>query len=250
MRTPRVVAVIQARMTSQRLPGKVLLPVLGRPMLELQVERVRRCAAVDAVVIATTTNLADDPVADLAGRLGTGCHRGSESDVLGRVADAAGAAGAEVAVRLTGDCPLIDPDLLGQAIARLLTAEPPLDYVTNDPPRTWPIGLDVEVMRMAALRAAAREATSEYDRQHVTPFLYSRPDRFRIDSIRCPEDLSAHRWTLDERQDYELIRRIFEALYPQKPDFTWRDVIALLEVHPEWSEINRAVRQTARPGID
>ncbi|NQW12291.1 MAG: glycosyltransferase family protein [Alphaproteobacteria bacterium] len=250
MSPPRTVAVIQARMTSRRLPGKVLLEVLGRPLLGHQIDRVGRATRVDAVVIATTANPTDDPIAALAKTLGIGCHRGSETDVLGRVTDAAEQVGATVMVRLTGDCPLIDPDLLDAALGCLIESDPPLDYVTNDPPRTWPIGLDVEVMRMTALRAAAAEATDPYDREHVTPFLYTRPERFRLDSIRCPEDLSHHRWTLDEPADFELIKRILEALLPVKPDFGWRDVLALVEAHPEWRALNRDVQQTARPGID
>lgn len=250
MSHPHTVAVIQARMTSRRLPGKVLLEVLGRPLLAHQIDRVRRAKHIDAVIIATTANPSDDPIAALAEAEGVGCHRGSETDVLGRVTNAAADANAEIVVRLTGDCPLIDPTLLDEAVGRLAESNPPLDYVTNDPPRTWPIGLDVEVIHMAALRIANTDATSAYDREHVTPFLYSRPDRFRLDSIRCPEDLSHHRWTLDEPADFELIKRILETLLPTKPDFGWRDVLALVEAHPEWRALNQNVRQTARPGID
>lgn len=250
MSRPRTVAVIQARMTSRRLPGKVLLEVLGRPLLAHQIDRARRAACIDAVMIATTTNPTDDPLAAVAQSTGVGCYRGSEADVLGRMTETADRAGAEVVVRLTGDCPLIDPALLDEAATRLIESDPPLDYVTNDPPRTWPIGLDVEVMRMAALRTADAEAAGRYDREHVTPFLYTRPERFRFDSIRCPMNLSRHRWTLDEPADFELIKRILEALLPTKPDFGWRDVLAVVEAHPEWRMLNQSVQQTARPGID
>ncbi|GHD52459.1 spore coat protein [Thalassobaculum fulvum] len=241
-----VAAVIQARMTSTRLPGKVLLRAAGREMLAHQIDRVRRARSVEAICIATTTNADDDPVAALAGREGVAVFRGSEHDVLGRFVGAAGLVGADIAVRLTGDCPLTDPELVDAVVGVFRSAEPPVDYASNSFPRTWPIGLDVEVASMAALRTAAAEADDPYDREHVMPFLYRQPQRFRTAGYPAPEDLTGHRWTLDEASDYELIKRILEALLPVNPEFGWRDVIALLEAHPQWRIVNAGVAQKQR----
>lgn len=241
-----VAAVIQARMTSTRLPGKVLMPAAGRPMLAHQIDRVRRAANVDTVCIATTVNVEDDPVAALAEREGVAVFRGSEHDVLDRFVRAAESVGAAVAVRLTGDCPLTDPALVDAVVATFRGSNPPVDYATNSFPRTWPIGLDVEVASMAALRLANEEATDTYDREHVMPFLYRQPERFRIAGFPAPEDLSGYRWTLDERSDYDLLVHILEALLPDNPSFGWRDVIALLDAHPEWRTLNAGVGQKQR----
>lgn len=237
-----VAAIIQARMTSTRLPGKVLMPAAGRPMLAHQVDRVRRASSIDTVCIATTLNADDDPVATLAEEIGVTVFRGSEHDVLDRFVRAAESVGAEIAVRLTGDCPLTDPAL----VDAFRESDPPADYATNSFPRTWPIGLDVEVASMAALRMANDEATDTYDREHVMPFLYRQPERFRIARHPAPEDLSGYRWTLDERSDYDLLVRILEALLPSEPAFGWRDVIALLDAHPEWRTLNAGVGQKQR----
>lgn len=241
-----VAAVIQARMTSTRLPGKVLLPAAGREMLAHQIDRVRRAATVEAICIATTVNATDDPVAALAEREGVAVFRGSEPDVLDRFVRAAGHVGATVAVRLTGDCPLTDPALIDAVVELFRTSVPPVDYATNSFPRTWPIGLDVEVASMEALRTATAEADDPYDREHVMPFLYRQPERFRIASHVAPADLSGYRLTLDERSDYELIVRVLEALLPVDPAFGWREVVALLDAHPEWRALNAGVGQKQR----
>ncbi|MEQ9335480.1 glycosyltransferase family protein [Thalassobaculum sp.] len=241
-----VAAVVQARMTSTRLPGKVLLRAAGREMLAHQIDRVRRAGTVDAICIATTVNAEDDPVAALAQREGVAVFRGSEHDVLDRFARAAGHVGAEVAVRLTGDCPLTDPALIDAVVGVFRSATPPVDYASNSFPRTWPVGLDVEVASMAALRVAAAEADDPYDREHVMPFLYRQPQRFRTAGYPAPSDLSGYRWTLDEASDYTLIRTILEALLPANPAFGWHDVIALLEAHPEWRSLNAGVAQKQR----
>ncbi|HYG87180.1 MAG TPA: glycosyltransferase family protein [Azospirillum sp.] len=241
----RTIAVIQARMTSTRLPGKVLMIAAGRPMLAHQVERVRRSTELDGIVIATTTNATDDPVAEFARSAGVGVFRGSEEDVLGRVHGAAAGEGAELVVRLTGDCPLIDPEIIDRVVDRL-RADPPIDYATSGMPRTWPLGLDAEAMTFTALSAAQREAVDPYDREHVTPFIYRQPERFRLASVRSMEDLGRHRWTLDEPADLDLIRRILDALYSRKPAFGYRDVLDLLAEHPDWSQINAATTQKTR----
>jgi spore coat polysaccharide biosynthesis protein SpsF len=222
------------------------MPAAGRPMLAHQIDRVRRAANVDTVCIAPTVNVEDDPVAALAEREGVAVFRGSEHDVLDRFVRAAESVGAAAAVRLTGDCPLTDPALVDAVVATFRGGNPPVDYATNSFPRTWPIGLDVEVASMAALRLANAEATDPYDREHVMPFLYRQPERFRIAGFPAPEDLSGYRWTLDERSDYDLLVHILEALLPDNPSFGWRDVIALLDAHPEWRTLNAGVGQKQR----
>lgn len=245
-----VVAVIQARMTSTRLPGKVLMEVRGKPMLGYQIERVARAKRLDRVVIATTTNATDDPIAAFARQAGIGLHRGSEQDVLGRVAEAAQTSlptgVPKTIVRLTADCPLIDPGLIDAVVACLTDSVPPVDYASNAIPRSWPIGLDVEAMTFEALMQADLEATDPYDREHVTPFLYRQPDRFRLGHVPSPEPLAQHRWTLDERSDFELLSAILTALYPSKPDFGYRDVLDLLADRPDLARLNAGVAQKTR----
>lgn len=236
-----ILGIIQARMSSARLPGKVLLPLLGEPMLARQVERLRRARSIDRLVIATTVDPADDAVAELADRLGLESYRGSIEDVLDRFWQAASPAGPSHVVRLTADCPLADWNLVDQAIERALAGE--LDYVSTALRPTWPDGLDVEVMTFAALETAAREARSPVEREHVTPFLIDRPDRFRQASVESPVDLSAMRWTVDEPRDFEFVRRIYEALYPANPAFTTQDVLALLRDRPDLLEINRGIER-------
>lgn len=242
----RTVAVVQARMTSTRLPGKVLLKAMGRSMLDYQLERVARVPSIDAIVIATTTNASDDPIEAFARDHDFGVHRGSEHDVLGRFEGALARSDAEAVVRLTADCPLTDPDVIEQVIQRYKSADPGCDYVTNAIPRSYPAGLDVEVIRREALETAAREARDDYDREHVTPFVYRHPERFKLLSVVLEPNLSWERWTLDEAGDFELIRRVLEALYPVNPDFRMRHVIELLDENPEWRAFNGSVREKPR----
>jgi spore coat polysaccharide biosynthesis protein SpsF len=233
--------VVQARMTSTRLPGKVLLPLAGEPMLTRLVERLRRVQRADGTVIATTTNATDDPIAALCNTLGVPCHRGSEHDLLSRYADAARLYGADVVVRITSDCPLIAPALIDQVIA--IYAEGDSDYVSNMLPPTWPYGMAVEVFSAAALQQAHAEAAQAAEREHVTPFIYWHPERYRLRNVASPVDLSHHRWTVDTPEDYELVLRLFEGLYPTQPDFTQDDILTLLDAHPDWLAINQHVQQ-------
>ena len=236
-----IVIIVQARMSSTRLPGKVLLPLGGEPMLARLIERLRRAQRGDAIVIATTTNSGDDAIADLCGRLGVICHRGSEHDVLARYADAARAVHATVVVRITSDCPLIDPALIDEAIARFEQGD--VDYVSNMLPPTWPYGMAVEVFSAQALAEAHAEATQPAEREHVTPFLYVHPERFRLHNLASPTDLSGQRWTVDTLEDYELVKRLFDAVHPSHPDFTLADLLATMQAHPDWLAINQHVRQ-------
>lgn len=237
----KTLIIVQARMTSTRLPGKVLLPLAGEPMLTRLIERLRRVRRADGIVVATTTNATDDPIAALCAQLGVPCHRGSEHDVLSRYADAARVHGADVVVRITSDCPLIDPALIDQTIAAF--DEGGSDYVSNMLPPTWPYGMAVEVFSAAALAQAHAEATQAAEREHVTPFLYWHPERYRLRNVASPVDLSHHRWTVDTPEDYALVSRLFEHLMPTRPTFTQADVLALLEQHPDWIAINQHIRQ-------
>ena len=233
--------IVQARMTSTRLPGKVLLPLAGEPMLTRLIERLRRVEQSDGIVIATTANASDDPIAALCAQLGVPCHRGSEHDVLSRYADAARLHGADVVVRITSDCPLIHPALVDQVIAAY--EEGDSDYVSNMLPPTWPYGMAVEVFSAAALQQAHAEATQAAEREHVTPFLYWHPERYRLRNVASPVDLSHHRWTVDTPEDYELVRRLFETLHPINPEFTQDHILTLLDAHPDWMTLNQHVQQ-------
>ena len=237
----KTVIIVQARMTSTRLPGKVLLPLAGEPMLVRLLERLRRVQRAHGLVIATTTNATDDAIAALSAQRGVPCHRGSEHDVLSRYAEAARLHGADAVVRITSDCPLIDPVLIDQLIATFEAGDN--DYVSNMLPPTWPYGMAVEVFSAAALAQAHAEATQAAEREHVTPFIYWHPERYRLRNVASPVDLSHHRWTVDTPEDYELVRRLFDHLMPTHPQFTLADVLALLEAHPGWIAINQHIRQ-------
>ena len=235
--------IVQARMTSTRLPGKVLLPIAGRPMLSYQIERLRRVRRADRIVVATTTNASDDPIAAFCAAEKIDCTRGSEHDVLSRYFEAATRFAAETVVRITSDCPLIDPSLIDLAIATYTEANGRYDYVSNMIEPTWPYGMAVEVFSARALAEAQAEAVDAAEREHVTPFIYWRPGRYQLKSLTMQPDLSAQRWTVDTPEDFELIRRILETLYPREPAFGMADVLSLLDKHPDWAEINRGVIQ-------
>jgi spore coat polysaccharide biosynthesis protein SpsF len=235
--------IVQARMTSTRLPGKVLLPILSRPMLSYQLERLRRVSQADRIVIATTTNATDDPIVDFCATEGVDCTRGSEQDVLSRYFEAANRFAADTVVRVTSDCPLIDPQLIDSTISAYREEAGGCDYVSNMIEPSWPYGMAVEVFSARALAEAHAEATEEAEREHVTPFIYWRPGRYRLKSLSMQPDLSQHRWTVDTPEDFELVRRILESLYPRKPCFGMADVLALLAEHPDWAAINRHIKQ-------
>lgn len=239
----RIVATIQARMRSERLPGKVLLPILGRPMLELMIERLRRVRAVDDVWIATTDDPSCDPIEQLAHRLGAGCFRGSENDVLDRVVRTGEAARADLLVETTGDCPLIDPPTVDLVIERFLDGG--VDYCSNVITRTYPRGMDTQVFPLSVLQDVARLTADPVDREHVSYYIYQHPEQFRLRNVEsglAPE-VAALRLTVDTPDDFHLVRRIFEELYSIRPAFTLTDVLALLGRRPDLVDINRHVRQ-------
>jgi spore coat polysaccharide biosynthesis protein SpsF len=237
-----VVCITQARMGSTRLPGKVMLPAAGRPLLYWHLSRLARAQQIDRLIVATTTEAQDDAIAVYGASLGCAVFRGSEHDVLSRYAGAAEAFGAMTVVRVTSDCPLIDPDLVDEAIIAYGRQRPGVDYLSLDI-ADLPRGLDAEVFSSAALMTAQREAAAAYEREHVTPFLYRRPERFRCAQLTIGAGHGDLRWCVDEPADYELVRRIIEGLAPAKPAFTWRDCLAVLEAHPDWAALNRHVKQ-------
>lgn len=239
----RIVATIQARMRSERLPGKVLLPILGRPNLALMVERLRRVRSIDDVVIATTTHASCDPIEDLAGTLGVLCFRGSEEDVLDRVLRAGTASRADVIVETTGDCPLIDPATVALVIDRFLDGG--VDYCSNILVRTYPRGMDTQVFPLAVLREVAELTDDPVDHEHVSYYIYQHPERFRLRNVESglPPGAADLRLTVDTADDFRLVTAIFEELYPRDPAFGLSDILALFERRPELAEINRHVQQ-------
>lgn len=231
-----ILAILQARVSSYRLPGKVLEPLLGVPMLLRQIERLQRAQKIDRLLVATSTEPSDDSIEKLCDAHGIECSRGKLNDVLDRFYQAARTANSEHIVRLTADCPLTDPALIDDVIDFYLNEN--YDYVSNAIEATFPDGLDVEVFRFSCLELAWREATLPSQREHVTPFIHQQPQRFRINHYKNLVDLSHLRWTVDEHKDFELVTKIYEALYPTNPDFSTQDILRLLDKHPELAHLN------------
>jgi spore coat polysaccharide biosynthesis protein SpsF len=223
-----VTASIEARMTSTRLPGKVLMPCVGRPMLELMVERIRRSRYIDAIVVATTTNPTDDPIVELAQRLGIRFFRGSEFDVVGRVTSAMQEAKADIIVQLTADCPIIDPEIIDQLV-RLYAANE-FDHVSNTILRSYPDGLDVQVASLPILEQCYAWCETDEDREHLFYTIRKHQDKIKTFEVLAPPELRwpQWRWTLDTMADYHRICRIYEYLYPKNPAFTSADIAAFM----------------------
>lgn len=220
-----IVAILQARMTSTRLPGKVMKPILGMPMIGRHIERLNRCESLDRIVVATSRDPSDDGLAAYCESLGVRIFRGPLDDVLSRFAGAAIANGAGHVVRLTADCPLADPGVIDACVWRHV--ETGADYTSNTIERSYPDGLDVEVMTVAALKTMQAEAKDPYEREHVTPFLYRHPERFRIAQLVQSAQRSDRRWTVDTPEDFEFVSRVFYMLYPTNPRFGQADIEAL-----------------------
>ena len=266
-------------MGSSRLPGKVLLDIAGKPMLRRVVERTRMAKTVDQVVVATTTEPSDDPVIDLCAKLGYACYRGSLYDVLDRYYQAARQYQAQNIVRITADCPLIDPAVIDLTInaffgqtqnedIELSPGYPPesdpnpkskiinrkcYDFVANrlPPPwgRTYPIGLDTEVCTFAAVETAWYEASEKHQREHVMPFFYENLGRFRVLLVNHPENHGTLRWTVDTTEDLEALRQIY-ARFPGKDDFSWLEVLELYQREPQLAQINAQVQHKHYQQID
>lgn len=214
-------------MTSKRLPGKVMAPVLGEPMIGRQIERIQRSARIDKLIVATSTDPSDAPLAEHVESLGVDVFRGSLDDVLDRFSAALQRCPqATAVVRLTADCPLTDPELIDKVIEHHLDVD--ADYTSNTMgARTYPHGLDVEVMKPKALEEAAARAQDPYEIEHVTPYLYNRPQQFRLAGVAQHKSQAKLRWTVDVAEDLAFVRDVYAKLYPLKPEFTTEDIIAL-----------------------
>jgi spore coat polysaccharide biosynthesis protein SpsF len=237
----RVVATIEARMTSTRLPGKVMMPALGKPMLAHLTSRLKAVPSIDEIVLATTTNVTDDVLVDFAKNDGIKVFRGSEEDVLARVIAAGESQGAQVLVEITGDCPLIDPELVEQTIRMYFNHN--VDYASNSIIPSFPDGMETQVISMSALKDAARRTNDPLDREHVSLFLWKRPQEYSIVHLVAPPSLH---WpglglTLDEPGDYLLLTKIIEALAPANALFSCLDVVKLLKTNPAWLNLNSSV---------
>ena len=228
-------------MGSTRLPGKVLADIHGHPMLWHVVHRTRAAKTVDEVLVATTTEPSDDVILDFCREHQVPCFRGSEKDVLDRYYQAARQHCAEIVIRITSDCPLIDPDIIDKTVRAFFDQQP--DYASNSLRRTYPRGLDTEVMSFRTLESAWHDARQPYQRSHVTPYIYENPAQFRILSVTGDVDHSAYRWTVDTAEDLDLVRAVYSRMPVE--EFRWSDVIRLMERQPELAEINRAVAQKA-----
>jgi spore coat polysaccharide biosynthesis protein SpsF len=234
--------ILQARMKSSRLPGKVLMPAVGRPILSLNVERLRRARTVSTVVVATSDSPEDDAIDAMCRREDIPVFRGREEDVLDRIYQCAVEYAWPVFAKFTADNPLIDPAVIDRVNDVFLADPGRYDYVSNNHPPTWQDGQEIEVIRTAALEEAWRSASETFQREHVTPYIWDQPARFRLANVARTDDHWYHRyrWTLDYPADYDFIRTVYERLYPARPDFDTAALMAMLDAHPEIHAINAA----------
>ena len=247
----KVVCIIQARMDSSRLPGKVLKDICGYPMLHWVVSRVAEAKLVDELIVATTLDNSDDPIAEWCSEHSIKCSRGDAFDVLDRYYQTARNYRADVVVRLTGDCPLIDPALMDEVITVFFNKG--VDFAANrlPPPykRTYPIGLDIEVASFSALEKAWRQAKLPFEREHVMPYLYSVEDRFSTFVLDADKNYGGRRWTVDTPEDLEFIRAVFNKLNC-RIKFSWREVLKMLEENPELEKINAKIAHKSFRDVD
>lgn len=237
--TVKNLCIVQARYDSTRLPGKVLLPLADKTDIEHVIFRVSQSKKIDKVILATTTKEADDSVALKCQQMGIDCFRGSEDDVLDRYYQAAKKFSCKNIIRITGDCPLIDPEVVDKVIDLYETSG--VDYATNVIPPTFPDGLDTEIFSFAALEGAWRETKMASEREHVTIYLWRHPEIFKQQHLKNKADLSSRRWCLDNPEDYEFMKQVFGKLYPQKPDFRLNDLLEFFEANPEIEKINNMI---------
>ena len=233
----KIVAIVQARMGSTRMPNKVMKPIGGIPMIELLLARLAGSKEVDQIIVATSADKRNMALVEHVRKLGFSCEKGSENDVLDRYVNAAKKHNADVIVRITGDCPLVDSKLVDEAIRRFKIED--IDYLCNNYPPTYPDGLDIEVCSFKALDRASSETTESFDREHVTPYL-RKPGKFKTLTLKYSRDLSAMRWTVDEPADFSVIEKIFQYFYP-RTDFTWLEVLSLQIQHPELFKLNQNI---------
>ncbi len=240
------VGIIQARMSSTRLPGKVLMDLGGETVLARVVSRLQRATLIDKIVVATSDSRIDDAIARECHQLEVSAFRGSESDVLDRYYQAARVFAADTVVRITSDCPVIDPQLVDETVRAFQQQHG--DYASNALSRSYPRGLDTEVFTIGALERAWHNAHQPYEREHVTSYLYEHPELFRLVSLRGQSDYSQYRWTLDTAEDLELLRAIY-ARFSSQDYFAWVEVIQLMEREPDLAELNSGVVQKTLQGV-
>ena len=235
----KVTAIVQARMSSSRLPGKVLKEILGKPMILLELERLRHCQTVDEIILATSSDDSDKELANIVRKNGFSAYQGNLNDVLDRYYQCAKQCNPTHVVRITGDCPIIDPQIVDTVISKHLQENN--DYTSNVLGKiTFPDGLDTEVMKFSALERAWKKAKLPSEREHVTQYIIQHPEIFRQGSLLSEiPGLGDERWTVDEPEDFRFISEVYERLYPNNPDFTLKDVLVLLTEHPELRSINR-----------
>lgn len=236
----RKVAIIQARMSSERLPGKVLLDLAGRTVLERVYDRASLIAGVDEVIVATSSASSDDVLAVFCESRGIGLFRGSLDDVLDRYVQAGRALRADVVIRITADCPFLDPVVSATVLERFL-GNPRCDYATNGSPPSYPDGLDTEVVRHGVLEEVWREVTEGPYREHVTLFVSQHPERFVVERVSCHTDLSCNRWTLDEPEDYDMLSKVARELRIRGQSGHLDEILAILADHPEIGRINAGI---------
>lgn len=237
----KVVAIIQARMGSTRLPGKVMMQLQNQSVLKHVINRVSKVDLINQVVIATTKNEIDDVIVDEAYKAGATVYRGSEDDVLSRYYEAALKWSADIVIRITSDCPLIDHVVLSEILEFYLDNN--YDYVSNTLSRTYPRGLDIEVFSFPCLEKVYKSAQHPEYREHVTPYIYGNTEKFKIYDFQSPENFSQYRWTLDTIEDWTLIEIIYNTLYKDKRIFEWMEVVRLMEENPHFLDINAHVEQ-------
>jgi len=241
----KILATIEARFASTRLPGKTLLEICGKPTLELIIERLKRSQFIDQIVVATTVNRDCDAIEDLAKRNGVGCFRGSEDDVLDRVLQAAKAYQADVIVEMTGDETLIDPEIVDETIRYYLDND--FDYVSNILERRYPRGLDTQVFATKVLEEVAGLTDDPADRENVSLYIYEHPEKYSLGSVKAPDELTRPdwRWTLDTKEDFEFLKTVYEALSPGNKAFNTRDIFTFLAKNPDVLKINNEIKQKA-----
>jgi len=238
----RIVTAIQARTSSSRLPGKVLMPLCGEPLLFRLIERVYKASLRGTIVVATTERDEDDIIEQLCQERGLNCFRGSVNDLLDRHYQLALEYKADALVKIPSDCPLVDPSVIDCVIGYYLDNPGCFDYVSNLHPASWPDGNDVEIMSLEALTAACTEAQRGFEREHTTPYIWENPDQFRIGNVTWSsgKDYStSHRWTIDYTEDYRFIAEVYERLYPYNPAFGLNEILSLIEKNPGLSEFNK-----------
>ncbi len=237
----KIVAIVQARMGSTRLPGKVLKDIEGKPMLWHIVNRLKHAKLIDKIVIATSVNKKDEAIEKFCKENNIDCFRGNEEDVLARYYETAKEYNADIIIRITSDCPLIDPEIVDLVVRR--HKENSADYTSNTLKRTYPRGLDTEVFGFYALEEAYKRAKELYQREHVTPFIYEHPELFKLQNVENNKDLSYLRFTVDEEKDLELVRKIYKRLFNNKKNFYLQDIMVILKREPFLIEMNKSVKQ-------